>query len=67
MTPPLKPLTDHSVPVTRIRFALELVNESRSLAKPFEPLLGGESVKFSVTVEILRRALSEHTLEFFTR
>jgi len=50
--------------IGRICFALELVNEGCCLAQPFEPLLGRKPVKFSVTVEIFGRALSECALEF---
>ena len=56
-----------SVPSARICFALELVNEGCCLTQPFEPLLGGKPVKLGVAVEVLGRALSQRTLEFFAR
>ena len=39
-----------------LRSALELVNEGRCLAQPFEPLLGCQAVEFGVAVEIRRCA-----------
>ena len=56
-----------SVPIDGICFALELVNEGCCLTQPFKPLLGGEPVKLSVAVKILRFALGKCTLEFFAR
>jgi hypothetical protein len=56
-----------SVPSARICFAFELVNEGCCLTQPFEPLLRSEPVKLSVAVEVLGRALSQRTLEFFAR
>jgi len=61
---PLKPSTDRSVPSIRICFVHELANELRSLAKPFEPLLGGQPMKASVTVKLLGLTLRKCTLEF---
>ena len=61
------PSLSQSVPSVRIRFTFELVNERRCLTQPFEPLLGGESIKLSVAVEILRFALSQRALEFCGR
>jgi hypothetical protein len=43
--------TDHSVPSVRIRFTFELVHKGGCLAQPFQPLLGSEPVKLSMTVE----------------
>ena len=53
-----------SVPSVRIRFALKLVNESRRLTQPLKSLFGSKSIKFSVTIEIIRLALCKCTLEF---
>jgi len=56
-----------SVHNARICFAFELVNERRGLIKPFEPLLGRQSMEFSVAVEILRFTLGKCTLEVLGR
>lgn len=36
--------------------AFELVHEFRSFAQPFEPLLGGQAVKFAMVAKILVRS-----------
>jgi hypothetical protein len=56
-----------SVPKGRVCPAFEFVNERRSFAEPFEPLLGRHAIEFGMAVEILRFALGKRTLEFFGR
>jgi hypothetical protein len=49
------------------QLTVELVNERRSFAQPFEPLLACQPVKFGMAVEILRSALGQCAREFFGR